>query len=257
MTEHIGVEGDNGVMSLMFRRPEKKNAITDAMYAALADALEQAENDPTIKAILFDAEGESFSAGNDLVDFLAQNSAGARPEEMNVMRFLAALARAEKPVVAGVVGQAVGIGVTLLLHCDLVYVARDAKLSTPFVNLAVVPEAASSLLLPAAIGHTRAYAMFALGQVVDGETAARWGLATEAVDASEVRGLARQAAEALAAKPAGSLAITKRLMRDSSVLSARMDLESSHFGERLQSAEAREALQAFFERRPPDFSRVG
>lgn len=253
MTEQVRVQVDAGVMSLTLRRPEKKNAITNAMYGMLADALEQAENDPEVRAILLGGKGDSFSAGNDLGDFLAQNAAGARPEDLQVTRFLKALARAEKPLVAAVTGQAVGIGVTMLLHCDLVYVARDAKLSTPFVNLAVVPEAASSLLLPAAIGHARAYAMFALGQVVDGATAAAWGLATEAVDAGEVRTRARDAAGALADKPAGSLATTKRLMRDAEALAARMDLETRHFGERLQSAEAREALQAFFERRPPNW----
>jgi enoyl-CoA hydratase/carnithine racemase len=167
------------------------------------------------------------------------------------------LARAEIPVVAAVTGQAVGIGVTMLLHCDLVFVAEDARLSVPFVNLALVPEAASSLLLPAAIGHVRAYAMFALGEVIDGKTAAAWGLALEALPAEAVQARALSAARALAQRPAGSLKLTKRLMRDAEALSERIDTESGHFGARLQSAEAREALQAFFERRPPDFSRVG
>lgn len=256
MTEQVRLRIEAGVMCLTLDRPEKKNAITNAMYGVLADALEQAKNDDAVRAVVLDSEGDSFSAGNDLGDFLAQNAAGVRPEDLQVTRFLKALARAEKPLIAAVTGQAVGIGVTLLLHCDLVYVARDAKLSTPFVNLAVVPEAASSLLLPAAIGHARAYAMFALGQVVDGETAAAWGLATEALEAGAVRGRALEAARTLAAKPAGSLAITKRLMRDAERLAARMDVESRHFGERLQSAEAREALQAFFDRRAPDFSKT-
>jgi enoyl-CoA hydratase/carnithine racemase len=257
MTEHIRTALSDGVLSLTLARPEKKNAITDAMYAAMADAVERTGSDPAVRVLLIDAVGDTFSAGNDLVDFLAQNQAGRTGGEMHVMRFLRALAAAEKPVVAAVTGQAVGIGVTMLLHCDLVYVAKDARLSTPFVNLAVVPEAASSLLLPAAIGHQRAFAMFALGEVVSGEDAAAWGLANEALDAPLVYERARTSAEKLARAPAGSLAITKRLMRDADVLTQRMDAESRHFGERLTSAEAREALQAFFEKRRPDFTKAG
>ncbi len=257
MTDHIRTRVDGGVVTLTLARPVKKIAIPAAMYGAMVDAVQRAEGDPAVRVLLIDALGDSFSAGNDLMDFLAQNQAGRGSDEMNVMRFLKALAAAEKPVLAAVTGQAVGIGVTMLLHCDLVYVAKDARLSTPFVNLAVIPEAASSLLLPAAIGHRRAYAMFALGQVISGEEAAAWGLANEALDAPLVLERARRAAEDLAAKPAGSLAITKRLMRDAAALAERMDVESRHFGERLVSAEAREALQAFFEKRAPDFSKAG
>ena len=257
MTDHVRTRLDGAVLSLTLARPEKKNAITDAMYQAMAAAVARAETDPAVRVLLIDGAGGDFSAGNDLGDFLAQNQAGRRQEELGVTVFLKALAAAEKPIVAAVTGQAVGIGVTMLLHCDLVFVAKDARLSTPFVNLAVVPEAASSLLLPAAVGYRRAYAMFALGEAVSGETAAAWGLANEALDAPLVLERARQAAEALAAQPAGSLALTKRLMRDAAGLTARMDLESRHFGERLVSAEAREALQAFFEKRKPDFTKAG
>lgn len=250
----VKVAVDGGVMTLTFARPDKKNAITDAMYGALADAMEAAASDPAVRVMLFESEGDAFTAGNDLMDFAAHNADGGTGQR-HVGRFLQALATADKPLVAAVAGRAVGIGVTLLLHCDLVYVAKAALLSAPFVNLAVVPEAASSLLMPARIGYTRAYALFALGETIDGETAAAWGLATEALDAVEVRGKARAAAEALARKPAGALAATKRLMRDPAALTERIALETRHFQERLLTAEAREAFRAFFERREPDFTR--
>jgi enoyl-CoA hydratase/carnithine racemase len=177
-------------------------------------------------------------------------------EDMKAHLFLAALARAQKPYVAAVQGLAVGVGVTMLLHCDLVYVAEDAKLTTPFVNLALVPEAASSLLLPARIGHVRAYAMFALGEPLDGKTAASIGVANAALPASEVRAKALAAARALATKPLGSLQATKKLMRDSQAIAAQMARESEIFGARLKTAEAAEAFRAFAERRAPDFRKV-
>jgi enoyl-CoA hydratase/carnithine racemase len=177
-------------------------------------------------------------------------------EDMKAHLFLAALARAQKPYVAAVQGLAVGVGVTMLLHCDLVYVAEDAKLTTPFVNLALVPEAASSLLLPARIGHVRAYAMFALGEPLDGKTAASIGVANAALPASEVRAKALVAARTLATKPLGALQATKKLMRDSQHIAAQMARESEIFGARLKTAEAAEAFRAFAERRAPDFRKV-
>lgn len=255
MSEHVRIERADGVLSVVLARPDKKNAITDAMYEALADALEGAGSDAEVRVVVLSADGADFCSGNDIADFAAQNAAQGRGEPQ-VSRFLRALARMEKPLVAAVTGRAVGVGVTMLLHCDLVYVARDARLSTPFVNLAVVPEAASSLLLPAAIGHRRAFAMFALGEAVDGETAAAWGLANQALAAGEVLGAAHAAASALAARPAGALALTKRLMRDADGLVARIEVETGHFAERLMSDEAREAFQAFFERRAPDFTKL-
>jgi enoyl-CoA hydratase/carnithine racemase len=257
MTDHVTAALDGGVLTLSLNRPEKKNALTEAMYAALADALEAAQTDPAVRVILFRAEGESFSAGNDIGDF-ASVAMGARPAaDMAVHRVLRAVARTDKPVVAAVKGFAVGIGTTLLLHCDLVFVAEDARLSTPFVNLALAPEAASSLLLPSRVGHVRAFSMFALGENVDGKTAAAWGLANAALPATEVDAAARKAADALAQRPAGSLAATKRLMRDAEAIAAMMDRENAAWEVRLFSAEAREAFTAFAERRPPDFSKVG
>lgn len=252
----VDVSTQAGVMSLTFNRPHKKNAITEAMYGALADGLETAMADRSVRAVVLQGEGGAFTAGNDLADFASQNAVADRGP-LNVFRFLKALAHIEKPVLAAVEGRAVGIGLTMLLHCDLVFVASDAKLSVPFVDLAVSPEAASSLLLPARIGHARAYALFALGQVIDGATAANWGLASEAVPPGEARTRAHAAARMLAAKPAGSLAVTKRLMRDAEGLQQRIEAEGELFRERLMSEEAREAFAAFFERRPADFTRFG
>ncbi len=255
MTEHIKTEVDAGILTITIARADKKNALTNDMYGALADALGRAETDQAIRVVLLQSEGDSFTAGNDLADFSAQ-SRGAHQGERHVTRFLKCLAKATRPLVAAVQGNAVGVGTTMLLHCDLVYVADTARLVTPFVNLALVPEAASSLLLPARIGHARAYAMFALGEPVDASTAVSIGLANAMVPAADLRAKARSAAEALAKRPVGALAHTKALMRDADTISSRMDREGVIFQERLKTAEAREAFAAFAERRPPDFSKV-
>jgi enoyl-CoA hydratase/carnithine racemase len=256
VSEHLKVERDGQVLVLTLNRPEKKNAITDAMYAAFADALETAEGDKSVRAILIRAEGGTFSAGNDISDFAAVAMGQRKPGDMAVLRLIRALATAEKPLVAAVKGRAVGIGTTLLLHCDLVYVAEDAQLSTPFADLALTPEAASSLLLPLRIGHARAFAMFALGEALDGRQAAALGLANAALPAWQVDAEALKAAQALAAKPTGALAQTKRLMRDAEAIWAVMQRENQAFAERLTTPEAREAFTAFAERRPPDFGKL-
>lgn len=256
MTDHVRVSVDGNVMRLTLARPEKKNALTGAMYSALAQALDRAESDPAIRVVLFEGAGDSFTAGNDVADFAAVAAGTASREAMTAHVFLEALARARKPYVAAVHGLAVGVGVTMLLHCDLVYVAEDARLLTPFVNLALVPEAASTLLLPARIGYARAFAMFAFGEPVDGKTAAALGLANAAVPASEVHAKALAAAKTLAAKPMGALSATKQLMRDASAIAAVMAREGEIFGARLRTAEAAEAFKAFAERRAPDFSKI-
>jgi enoyl-CoA hydratase/carnithine racemase len=256
MTEHVRTSIEDGVLRITLARPDKKNALTNAMYAAIGDALVSAENDPAIRVVLFEAEGDAFTAGNDIGDFAAVAAGTLKREDMKAHVFLSALANAQKPYVAAVQGLAVGVGVTWLLHCDLVFVAEDAKLSTPFVNLALVPEAASSMLMPARIGHTRAYAMFALGEPVEGKVAANIGLATAAFPASEVRAKALAAAKTLATKPTGSLQATKKLMRDSATIAAVMAREGEIFGARLRSAEAAEAFRAFAERRQPDFRKI-
>jgi enoyl-CoA hydratase/carnithine racemase len=247
---------EDGVLRLTLNRPEKKNALTNAMYSELAAGLERAESDPAIRVVLLDAEGDAFSAGNDLGDFAAVASGASDRREMHSGKYLSALARAQKPYVVAVQGLAVGIGVTMLMHFDLVYIAEDAKLTTPFVNLALVPEAASSWLLPARIGHARAFAMFALGEPVDGKTAAAMGIANLALPQAEVRAKALAAAKALATRPAGALRATKQLMRDAAAIQATMHREGEIFGARLKTAEAAEAFKAFAERRPPDFSKI-
>lgn len=256
MTDYVRVTVADKVMRLTLARPEKKNALTNAMYAAMGEALTRAENDPDVRAVLIEAEGDAFTAGNDLGDFAAVASGAMEPSEMKAHVFLNALAQGQKPYVAAVQGLAVGVGVTLLMHCDLVFVAEDAKLSTPFVNLAVVPEAASSWLIPARIGHARAYAMFALGEPIDGRTAASIGMANLALPAAEVRAKALAAAKTLATKPIGALRATKQLMRDAAAICAVMAREGEIFGARLKTAEAAEALKAFAERRPPDFAKI-
>ncbi len=255
MTEQVKAALEDGVLTIAFDRPEKKNALTNAMYGVIADALEGAETDPAVRVVLFQGEGDSFTAGNDLVDF-AGIAAGQGPAERHVTRMLKALANARKPLIAAVHGVAVGVGTTMLLHCDLVFVAEDARLSTPFVNLALVPEAASSLLLPNRIGHARAFAMFALGEVVSGTRAEALGIANAAVPAAEVRERARAAALEVARRPPGAVQAAKRLMRDAATIAAVMDAEGAVFEERLKTAEAREAFMAFMERRPPDFTRA-
>ena len=166
MAEHVIREISGGVMTLTLARADKKNALSNAMYSALSDGLEYAEKDPAVRVVLFQGDGDSFTAGNDLADFSAQAS-GQDTGESQAFRFIGNLGKATRPLVAAVQGNAVGVGTTMLLHCDLVFLADTAKLMTPFVNLALVPEAASSWLLPARIGHVRAYAMFALGEPLE------------------------------------------------------------------------------------------
>ncbi|MBN9663846.1 MAG: enoyl-CoA hydratase/isomerase family protein [Acidobacteria bacterium] len=253
MSEHIKLNQEDGVLEITFARPDKKNALSNAMYDAARVALEDAQTDRAIRVVLFSAEGSAFTAGNDMGEFA--NFASGQAGELQALPFIQALAQAEKPVVAAVPGLAVGVGMTMLLHCDLVYVAETAKLSAPFVNLGLVPEAASSLLLPARIGHVRAFAVFALGESISGVEAVILGLANKILPQDQVLPAARAAAQALARKPAGSLVSTKKMMRDAAALLARIDQENAVFAERLKSEEAREALRAFLERRPPDFSK--
>ncbi|MDB5483477.1 MAG: enoyl-CoA hydratase [Caulobacteraceae bacterium] len=258
MTEHLLRRIEDGVMTLTFNRPEKKNALTEEMYGALTDGLDSAARNDAVRVVLFLSTGDSFTAGNDLASFARQSEAPRRRTDApsDVERFIRAIANISKPIVAGVRGRAVGIGLTMLLHCDLVYVAEDAELSAPFVSLALVPEAASSLLLVARLGHARAFSIFAAGQVVGGRNAAEWGLANQAFAAEEVDKAARAAARRLARQPTESLAITKRLMRDTQGIAARIDEELGHFAARLASPEAQEAFRAFAERRMPDFAKV-
>ena len=258
MADTLISEKSSGVLTLTLNRPEKKNALTRAMYQALADGIDGAERDEDVRCVLIQAEGDMFTAGNDLGDFAAMSKgeAAADAARSRGNPLLIALAKARTPIVAAVNGRAVGIGTTMLLHCDLVFVSDDALLTTPFVNLALVLEAASSLLLPSRIGHVRAFAMFVLGEAVDAKKAVDWGIANASFPRAELRAKARAAAEAVAARPASAAQITKSLMRDPAALAARMELEGVHFAAQLKSSEAKEAFAAFAEKRAPDFSKV-
>lgn len=257
MTDQVLTQLADGVLSVSLNRADKKNAITQAMYEALAAATERAQTDPAVRVILFRGEGDAFSAGNDIGDFIALGSQGAGPDDMPVFRFLKALAHLEKPAVAAVRGRAVGIGLTLLLHCDLVVVAEDALLSAPFVNLALAPEAASSLLLPAIVGHPRAFEIFALGEPISGVKAEQWGLANRAVPAAEVDALALELAGKVAARAPNSIRKTKALMRDAERMWALMLREGEAFGSQMRSPEAMEAFMAFSQKRAPVFDAAG
>ena len=246
--EHIIVSRDGAVLEIRFNRPAKKNAITNAMYGAMADAVAAAQNDAEVAVVLFTANGDYFSAGNDLKDFAAQSS-GAFEGPRHVGRFLDAVIRAEKPIVAAVQGHAVGVGTTMLLQCDLVYVAEDARLTMPFIDLGLTPENASSLTVVERLGHARAFTLLGLGEPLMGRDAAAWGLANAALEAREVESRARAAAQALAQKPAQSLKLTKALMRDRDALIARMLEEGEVFAERLKSPEAMAAFSAFLQKR--------
>ena len=253
--DQVLIDKADGVLTVTLNRPEKKNALTVDTYRRIGGAIDAANDDPSVRVVLIQANGDMFTAGHDVAEFAEINAGGEVPERPSGEPLLLALANARKPLVAAVHGRAVGIGLTMLLHCDLVYVAEDALLSCPFVGLALVPEAASSLLLPARIGHVRAFELFVLGKTIDGRTAAAWGLANEAAPADEVQGKAREAARLLALQPAAAVAITKALMRDPAILRERIGEEFVHFYAQLKSPEAKEAFSAFFEKRQPDFSK--
>jgi enoyl-CoA hydratase/carnithine racemase len=255
MTEHIKIQNHDGVLSLTMARPDKKNALTNAMYGALADAIVSAETDPNVRVILIRGEGDMFTSGNDVGEFAAI-ATGAVLGERHVSRFLQALARSSRPLVAAVQGRAVGVGTTMLLHCDLVVLADNALLTTPFVSLALVPEASSSLLMPMRIGYARAFEMFALGEAVDSSSALAWGIANRVVPLDKLDVEAMALAARLAKQPAGAVSATKRLMRNPEVLMAQIKAESEQFAARLKTIEAREAFTAFAERRPPDFLKL-
>lgn len=253
MTEHVLVERSAQLLVLTLNRPEKKNALTRDMYATLAAQINAANDDPEIRCVLLQANGDMFTAGNDLADFAAINSSTAHTPEDNP--FLQALPGMVKPLVAAVNGRSVGIGFTMLLHCDLVVLSEDTVLTAPFVNLALVPEAASSLLLPLRIGHVRAFETFVLGEPVNAQKAVEWGIANRVVPAAELRKVAHAAALSIAGRAPSSVSATKRLLRDDTALRERMSAEHEYFVRQLKSPEFKEAFTAFAERRAPDFSK--
>jgi enoyl-CoA hydratase/carnithine racemase len=249
----------DGVLTIEFNRPERKNAITSVMYQAMADALLDAESDAAVRAILIVGKPEIFTAGNDLDDFLKSSKpVPGVPDEMRpVFQFMRALAGSSKPVVAAVAGAAVGIGTTLLLHCDLVYAADNAKFSMPFCQLGLCPEFASSLLLPQIAGFPRAAEKLLLGEAFLAQEALEMGLVSKVLPVAELRAFASAQAAKLVALPAASVRTTKALMKRSktAAIDATMAVENERFGAMLQGPEAKEAFTAFFEKRKPDFSK--
>jgi enoyl-CoA hydratase/carnithine racemase len=253
MSEHVRVETRGGVLAITLVRPERRNAITVAMYAALAEAIESATGDPSVRVITFRGEGQDFAAGNDLADFLT-----ALPRDTTdipVWRLLRALATCQTPLVAAVQGNCVGIGTTMLLHCDLVIAEEGTRFSLPFVDLALVPEAASTLLLPRLAGRRRAARYLLLGEPFGVEEAEAIGLISHSAAAGELDQALNAVVARLLAKPPAALAATQRLLRagTSDEILQRMKVESEVFAERLGSAETKEAITAFFEKRKPSF----
>lgn len=244
-----------GVTTITLNRVDKKNSITSDMYGAMADALAQAEADAAVRVVLLQGHETIFSAGNDIGDFLNKPPAG---KDSPVFRFLRGIASFPKPVVASVCGPAVGIGTTMLFHCDLVYAGDNAAFSMPFVNLGLCPEAASSLLVPQMLGYHRAAEALLLGEPFFAEAALEVGLVNRVVPPTEANGIAQAQARKLAAKPITSLVETKRLMKKGQAqqVLAQMDEEGASFGRMLREPAAREAFTAFMEKRKPDFSKV-
>jgi enoyl-CoA hydratase/carnithine racemase len=249
MSEHVRVEKQGAVLAVTLARPERRNAITIAMYAALAEAVERGSGDESVRLIVFTGEGQDFAAGNDLADFL-ETVPGDR-EEIAVWRFLRALAACETPILAAVHGNCVGIGTTMLLHCDLVIAEEGTRFSMPFVDLGLVPEAASSLLLPRLVGRRLAARYLLLGEPFGVDEAISAGIVSHRAATGELAATLRSIVGQLLAKPAEALRQTQRLLRHGSrdEILERMKLESSLFAERLASAEVKEAIAAFFEKR--------
>jgi len=252
--DQIITENRDGVLRIEINRPDKKNALTSAMYQAMADAIKLAEADRGVRVVLIHGKPDLFTAGNDLQDFLDNPP---RDENRPVFQFLRNLSTAQKPLIAAVAGVAVGIGTTMLLHCDLVYAAPNARLQLPFVNLGLVPEAASSLLLPALVGYQRAAELLLLGEPFGAQAAKDIGIVTAVVPEAELLATAWAQAQKLAQKPPTSVRLTKQLMKRgfSAAMAQQMELEIGHYGQLLGAPAAKEAFTAFFEKRKPDFSK--
>jgi enoyl-CoA hydratase/carnithine racemase len=251
----ILIDSSAGVLTITLNRVEKKNSLTGAMYAAMADALARAQADAAVHVVVFQGHETVFSAGNDIGDFL---NGPASTQDSPVFRFLRGISTFPKPVVAAVCGPAVGIGTTLLFHCDLVYAGDNAAFSMPFVNLGLCPEAASSSLAPQLMGYGRAAEALLLGEPFMAEAALEMGLISRIVPPSEAAALAQRQAQKLAAKPLSALIETKRLMKkgQAAVVAERMLEEGASFGRMLREPAAREAFTAFMEKRRPDFSKI-
>jgi enoyl-CoA hydratase/carnithine racemase len=255
MTNEVIVEVRDGIQTLRINRPQKKNALNAPMYDRMIDALALGDVSPDVAAHVFLGCNGVFTAGNDINDFVNRDGAATDPQ-WGAAGFIRMLPMVKKPMIAAVDGLAVGIGTTMLFHCDLVYASPSASLRTPFLDLGVVPEAGSSLLAPMRMGMQRAFELLCLGEPFDAQRGYEAGLINQIVSSEELEAVAMKAAERLAKKPPGALAAARKLLRgDPSAILAQVDKETEVFAERLASGEAKEAFSAFLEKRKPDFSR--
>lgn len=253
MTEHVLTAVHNRVTTILINRPDKKNALTRAMYVALTEAVRRAGEDTNTRVILLAGAGDCFTAGNDIADF-----ANAKPGEAPVaIEYLRTLAEAKKPVIAAVSGVAIGIGTTMLLHCDLVYASENARLQLPFVNLGLCPEAGSSLILPAMAGYHRAAELILFGEPFSAEEARQLGLVNRILAGHELMSTVMERALQLAEKPPAALKATRMLLKSGTrdAISRALDRETEQFAALLHGPEAKEAMMAFLQRRKPDFSK--
>ncbi|PIE42054.1 MAG: enoyl-CoA hydratase [Gammaproteobacteria bacterium] len=253
-SETIQTQLSDGILSITMNRPEKKNALTHDMYRGLVNALEELENNPEARVGFITGTRECFTAGNDLADFL--NNPPEQGSQPPVFQYIKKLPTLSKPLVAAINGPVIGVGVTMLLHCDLVYAATDSKLQMPFASLGACPEAGSSVLLPRLMGYQRAAQLLMLSDFFSAQEGKEWGLINDVFSPDEYQEKAYEQAKRLALQPASSLRVTKMMLRKAQreELDAIMDLEIEYFSKMLQSPEAKEALNAFMEKRTPDFT---
>jgi enoyl-CoA hydratase/carnithine racemase len=251
MTEHLIVTDEHATRVITLRRPEKKNAITQDIYRSMSEAIDTAQNNPDIRCIIITGGSGVFTSGNDLEDFMKDSVAKAEvPRASNAVKFLYSLAQNTKPIIAAVDGIAIGIGTTMLFHCDYVLASTSASFKTPFIHLGLVPEAASSLLFPRTMGHQRAFATLVMGRTMTAEDAKAAGFVNEVVAPGHTEVEARKVAREICALPAEAVAISRRLLKlPPEDLTRRIDQESHLFGERMKSQEAIAAFKAFFARK--------
>jgi len=251
MTEHLIVADDHHARIITMRRPEKKNAITQDMYRAMSEAIDSAQNNPDIRCFIITGGSGVFTAGNDLDDFLKAGTSNTdTPRASNATKFLYSLAHNTKPIIAAVDGIAIGIGTTMLFHCDYVLASKTATFSTPFIHLGLVPEGASSLLMPRTMGHQRAFATLVMGRTMDADEAREAGFVNEVVASGHTEAEARKVAREICALPAEAVAISRKLLKlPPEDMTRRIDQESHLFGERMRSREAVAAFEAFFARK--------
>lgn len=250
MTGHLIVTDEDATRVITLRRPEKKNAITNDMYRAMSDAIDTAQNNPAIRCIIITGGSGVFTAGNDLEDFMADGATADSFRSSNAIKFLYSLAQNLKPIIAAVDGVAIGIGTTMLFHCDYVLASTSATFATPFIHLGLVPEGASSLLMPRTMGHQRAFAMLVMGRSVSADEAREAGFVNVVVSPGHTEAEARKVAREICALPAEAVAISRKLLKlPPEDLTRRIDQEGHLFGERLKSKEAMAAFKAFFSRK--------